>query len=142
LKRQLDHPPEERFGLDDALGRKLREALPPELVVLPGFQVLDRSRVNARLLAGGQRRLERAGDRQDGVSSVLCLRYGLGAGRELCYVGRSGRMLIAPEQAAPDQEQQREDGELDAGDPLLAAFAVIPRKHEHGRQPDRCGHRA
>ena len=46
------------------------------------------------------------------------------------------RAVIAPEQPAADQEQQRDDGELDASDPLLAAVAVVPGEHQHDGQSE------
>ena len=45
-------------------------------------------------------------------------------------------MLVAPEQAAAEQEQQREDREFGAADALLAAVAVVPGEDQDDGQAD------
>ena len=46
------------------------------------------------------------------------------------------RALEVPEDAAAEQQQQREDRELGRGDALLAAVAVVPREDERDGQAD------
>ena len=50
-------------------------------------------------------------------------------------------MVVAPVQSAADQEHQRDDGKFCTTDFLFAAVAVVPREHQHDRQPERRGHR-
>ena len=43
-------------------------------------------------------------------------------------------MLVAPEDATAQQEQQRQDREFGAADALFAAVAVVPGEDQHDRQ--------
>ena len=75
------------------------------------------------------------GDRRAGVASddaagvVRCRRLRSAS-------GGFARVLVAPEEAAAEQEQQREDRELGAADALLAAVAVVPGEDQDDGQAD------
>src|SRR5688572_18500275 len=49
--------------------------------------------------------------------------------------GHIARPVVAPEDAAAQQEQQRDDGDLGAPEALLAAVAVVPREDEQNPNP-------
>ncbi|MBS0382499.1 MAG: hypothetical protein JSR56_08705 [Proteobacteria bacterium] len=46
-------------------------------------------------------------------------------------------MRIGPQRTAANREQQGDDQELRATDPLRAALAVVPRQHRDDEKPDR-----
>ena len=46
-------------------------------------------------------------------------------------------LRVQPQQAAAEQQQQRQYRELGAADALLTAVAVVPGEHQDDRQADR-----